>query len=142
MLPPVGNLPNRSAGQEARFPVTVIDLRLGAAPWRRMPSWSTSIVNRPAKSRASNFSAMAAPVSQEWVERSDTHQTPFGTSMGFAKGSTHPTGCADHNCSHVVAASAEKWPDDVRLSDFEGRYVCSVCGHRGADVRPDWQSKK
>jgi hypothetical protein len=25
---------------------------------------------------------------------SDTHQIPFGTSMGFAKGSTHPTGCA------------------------------------------------
>jgi hypothetical protein len=50
--------------------------------------------------------------------------------------------CADHNCSHVATASAEEWPDDVRLSDFEGRYVCSVCSHRGADVRPDWRSKK
>ena len=82
-------LPNRSAGQEAKFPVAVIDLRRGAAPLRRrMPSWSTSIVNRRAKSRASDFSAMAAPVSDGW-SASDTHQIPFGTSMGFAKGSTH-----------------------------------------------------
>jgi hypothetical protein len=50
--------------------------------------------------------------------------------------------CADHKCSHVVTASVEEWPDDVRLSDVEGRYVCSVCGHRGADIRPDWGSKK
>jgi len=50
--------------------------------------------------------------------------------------------CADHKCSHVVTASVEEWPDDVRLSDVEGRYVCSVCGHRSADIRPDWGSKK
>jgi hypothetical protein len=31
--------------------------------------------------------------------------------------------CADHKCSHVVTASVEEWPDDVRLSDVEGRYV-------------------
>jgi hypothetical protein len=48
--------------------------------------------------------------------------------------------CADHHCSHVVAVSAEEWPDDVRLSDLEGRFTCSVCGHRGAHIRPDWQS--
>jgi hypothetical protein len=28
------------------------------------------------------------------------------------------------------------WPDNVRLSDLEERFVCTVCGHRGADVRP------
>jgi hypothetical protein len=50
--------------------------------------------------------------------------------------------CADHRCSHVMTASVEQWPDDVRLSDVEGRYVCSMCGRRGADIRPDWQSKK
>jgi hypothetical protein len=50
--------------------------------------------------------------------------------------------CADHKCSHVVTARVEEWPDDVRLSDVEGRYVCSVCGHHGADIRPDWGSKK
>jgi len=25
---------------------------------------------------------------------------------------------------------------------LEGRFTCSVCGHRGADIRRDWQSKK
>jgi hypothetical protein len=29
-----------------------------------------------------------------WVERSDTHQLKFAKMMGYAKGSTHPTGCA------------------------------------------------
>jgi hypothetical protein len=28
------------------------------------------------------------------------------------------------------------WPDNVRLSDLEERFVCTVCGHCGADVRP------
>jgi hypothetical protein len=28
------------------------------------------------------------------------------------------------------------WPDNVRLSDLEARFVCTICGHRGADVRP------
>jgi hypothetical protein len=48
--------------------------------------------------------------------------------------------CADHKCSHVVAVSVEDWPDDIRLSDLEGRFTCSVCGHRCADIRPDRQS--
>ena len=47
---------------------------------------------------------------------------------------------ADHKCSHVVAVSVEDWPDDFRVSDLEGRFTWSVCGHRGADIRPDWQS--
>jgi hypothetical protein len=60
----LASVSNRNIGQEAKFPVAVIYLRLGTAAWgRRMPSWWNSIVNRPAKSRASIFSAMAAPVS-------------------------------------------------------------------------------
>jgi hypothetical protein len=31
-------------------------------------------------------------------------------------------------------------PDELRLSDIEDRFVCTVCGQRGADIRPDWQS--
>jgi hypothetical protein len=26
----------------------------------------------------------------------------------------------------------------VRLSDLEPQFVCKICGHRGADVRPDF----
>jgi len=47
--------------------------------------------------------------------------------------------CSDDRCSHSVEMMAQ-WPDDVRLSDIEPRFICSICGRRGADVRPhpDW----
>src|SRR5262249_44504938 len=46
--------------------------------------------------------------------------------------------CADYHWSHSQAVSADRWPDDARLSDLEPRFVCNVCGKRGADVRPDF----
>jgi hypothetical protein len=51
--------------------------------------------------------------------------------------------CANYQCSHSTAVSADEWPDDLRLSDIEERFTCSVCGKRGADVRPDfnWDKK-
>jgi len=51
--------------------------------------------------------------------------------------------CSDYHCSHSVAISAEQWPDQVRLSDLEPRFVCQACGLKGADVRPDfhWDKK-
>jgi hypothetical protein len=44
--------------------------------------------------------------------------------------------CGDYKCAHHVEFSADRWPDDVRLSDLEPLFVCTVCGHRGGDVRP------
>ncbi|RXG88725.1 hypothetical protein [Bradyrhizobium zhanjiangense] len=44
------------------------------------------------------------------------------------------------HCGHHVALSADRWPDDVRLSDIEPRFVCGGCGSRGAEVRPDFAS--
>jgi hypothetical protein len=35
--------------------------------------------------------------------------------------------------------SADLWPDDVRLSDIEPRFICKACGKRGADVRPHFE---
>ena len=35
-----------------------------------------------------------------------------------------------------VVVTAERWGDDVRLSDLEPKFTRKVCGHRGADVRP------
>jgi hypothetical protein len=32
---------------------------------------------------------------------------------------------------------ADHGPDDVRPSDIEPRYVCSVCATQGAEVRPN-----
>ena len=54
--------------------------------------------------------------------------------------------CSDYKCSHSTRISADvcdQWPDDVRLSDLETRFVCQACGKRGADIRPDfnWNNK-
>jgi hypothetical protein len=46
--------------------------------------------------------------------------------------------CADYKCSHSIAISAVRWPDDVRLSDIEPRFTCQTCGQGGADVRPNF----
>jgi hypothetical protein len=50
--------------------------------------------------------------------------------------------CADYRCSHHIAISGDQWPDNVRLSDLEPKFVCSACGKRGADVRPDFNWDK
>jgi hypothetical protein len=42
-------------------------------------------------------------------------------------------------CGLLIAISADGWPDDVRLSDIEPRFVCKACGKRGADVRPHFE---
>lgn len=47
--------------------------------------------------------------------------------------------CSNYKCAHLVAISADQWPDDVRLSDLEPHFVCKVCGHRGADVKAGLQ---
>jgi hypothetical protein len=51
--------------------------------------------------------------------------------------------CADYKCSHSIALSSDRWPDHLRLSDIEHRFVCQACGKRGADVRPNfnWDKK-
>ena len=36
--------------------------------------------------------------------------------------------CRDHHCSHHIRISADFWPDHLRLSDIEDRFVCRVCG--------------
>ena len=50
--------------------------------------------------------------------------------------------CSDYRCSHSIAISGDRWPDDVRLSDIEPRFVCTACGKCGADVRPDFNWNK
>jgi hypothetical protein len=45
--------------------------------------------------------------------------------------------CSDYHCSHYIAINGDQWQDEVRLSDIEPRFVCSACGERGAEIRPD-----
>jgi hypothetical protein len=44
--------------------------------------------------------------------------------------------CADYKCSHSIEMSADRWAEDIRLSDIEEQFICNACGKRGADVRP------
>jgi hypothetical protein len=46
--------------------------------------------------------------------------------------------CGNPKCKHQATIEHFPWPDDVTLSDFQPRMLCKVCGHLGADVRPDW----
>jgi hypothetical protein len=46
--------------------------------------------------------------------------------------------CRDHNCSHSTTMNADRWPDHVRLSDIEPDFVCTSCGKRGAEMRPNF----
>jgi hypothetical protein len=42
--------------------------------------------------------------------------------------------CRDYKCNHFIKIppeEADKWPDDLRISDLEPRFVCTVCGQRG-----------
>jgi hypothetical protein len=75
------------------------------------------------------------------IRTKDHPQTTFG-----ALRSTGVRGvlvcCSDDKCSHVVAMDTDTWPDTLRLSDIEDRFVCQVCGERGADVRPDFPRAK
>jgi hypothetical protein len=50
--------------------------------------------------------------------------------------------CGDFRCSHQIDVSADQWPDEVRLSDLEPRFVCQACGRRGADVRPNFDGRR
>jgi len=36
--------------------------------------------------------------------------------------------CSDYRCSHSLAISADRWPDQVRLSDLEELFVSQACG--------------
>jgi len=69
---------------------------------------------------------------------------PQKITFGEMRSCGGPTGilvyCADYRCSHSMAMSADQWPDDVRLSDVEPRFVCKACGKKGADVRPQFSA--
>src|SRR5258705_13682487 len=50
--------------------------------------------------------------------------------------------CADYKCCHLAKISGDRWPDDIRLSDLEPRFVCQACGKRGAIIRGDDDSRE
>jgi hypothetical protein len=46
--------------------------------------------------------------------------------------------CSDYRCCHSTAISADRWPNDVRLSDIEPRFTCQASGQRSVDVHPNF----
>jgi hypothetical protein len=49
--------------------------------------------------------------------------------------------CGDYSCPYSVVINAERWPDGVRLSDLEPRFICEACGRRGADTL-EWPNRR
>jgi len=38
--------------------------------------------------------------------------------------------CSDYRCSHSTCLDADRWADDIRLSDIDPKFVCAACGRR------------
>jgi hypothetical protein len=48
--------------------------------------------------------------------------------------------CSNPDCHHNADLDVEHLPDDLTFNDLQPRMVCTVCGHRGADVRTAWHA--
>jgi hypothetical protein len=46
--------------------------------------------------------------------------------------------CSDYRCSNSMLLMADHRPGDVRLANIEMRFVCSVCGKRAVEIRPNF----
>jgi hypothetical protein len=46
--------------------------------------------------------------------------------------------CDSIACNHQTTMNADHLPDETVIRPLGRRMVCTRCGHRGADVRPDW----
>ncbi|WP_426424780.1 hypothetical protein [Bradyrhizobium genosp. A] len=44
--------------------------------------------------------------------------------------------CADYRCGNRIEMMADRWSDELRMSDIELCFVFTRCGQRGAEVRP------
>lgn len=45
--------------------------------------------------------------------------------------------CQYYRCSHNFRLSADdvdRWPDEIRISQLEPRFVCTACGMRGTNI--------
>ena len=47
--------------------------------------------------------------------------------------------CLDQQCRHQTILSVDDYPDDVEVPSFVPRMVCSQCGGKRVDARPNWK---
>ena len=45
-------------------------------------------------------------------------------------------------CGHLAKLVPDDWPDEAQLADLQQRFVCQSCGHKGADIEPDFDWDK
>jgi hypothetical protein len=46
--------------------------------------------------------------------------------------------CGSIHCCHSATMNADDLSDDIVIRALGAKMICTNCGHRGADVRPDW----
>jgi hypothetical protein len=46
--------------------------------------------------------------------------------------------CNSIACNHQTTMNADDLSDETVIRPLGARMVCTRCGHRGGDVRPDW----
>ena len=49
--------------------------------------------------------------------------------------------CLARDCNHRSTLDVSKYADDVPVPSFSPRLRCEVCGHLGADARPNWNER-
>ena len=45
-------------------------------------------------------------------------------------------------CLHSTKLVLDELPNEVQLADLQQRFVCEECGHKGADMEPDFDWDK
>ena len=45
-------------------------------------------------------------------------------------------------CGHLAKLVPDEWPDEAQLADLQQRFVCLACGHKSADIEPDFDWDK
>ena len=67
------------------------------------------------------------------------HDKPVPLSNMRTLGRTHIVVCCSNpDCRRNAEIDASSFPDDATFSNLQPRMLCTVCGHRGADVSPSW----
>lgn len=76
--------------------------------------------------------------------RRHTHTHADGRPLKITLGDLRPTGvrdllvlCQDYRCSDNLRLATEyidRWPDEIRISQLESRFVCRACGMRGSCI--------
>ena len=50
--------------------------------------------------------------------------------------------CGNVRCQHDAVLDVEGYPDEIPVTTFGPRLVCTACGFIGADARANWKEHK